>query len=58
MLALAIPAMAAPAPSPSLTPGHDIVENEQRNSTPGGSGIMGGTNEYWPTPASSPKPSR
>lgn len=35
---------------------HDVQEKEQRNATPGGSGMPGGTNEYFPTYFPMPSP--
>jgi hypothetical protein len=45
---------------PVLPPGnqsmHNVEQNEQRNVTPGGSGIPGGTNPYFPTNFPLPSP--
>jgi hypothetical protein len=48
---------------PAVSPGaresmHDVQQNEQRNVTPGGAGIPGGTNPYFATARPSPTPAR
>ncbi len=63
LVAVTVPALATPF-NTTLPPAnqsmHNVEQSEQRNRTPGGAGIPGGTNPYfpslppWPSPTAKP----
>jgi hypothetical protein len=57
VLLLGIVVMASPTPLPPANQSmHNVQQNEQRGVTPGGAGLPGGTNPYFPTNFPLPSP--